>query len=84
MSKRFYNLRLNNNFIPLHYEIKVDIDIINISYTSKVDITLESQIDDPKYITLNSKSFSNNSKITNYQLISQSNSVDYIIKYLIN
>ena len=75
-------IRLTKDFIPFHYEIKLDIDIINLSYISKVDIILESQIDNPKYIALNSKSYSSKSKISNYALISHNNSENYIIQYL--
>ena len=75
-------IRLTKDFIPLHYEIKLDIDIINLSYISKVDILLESQIGNLKYIALNSKSYSSKSKISNYALISHNNSENYIIQYL--
>ena len=75
-------LRLTKDFIPLHYEINLDIDIINLSYISKVEITIESQIDNPKYISLNLISYSKESKISNYELISKHNSENYIIEHL--
>ena len=75
-------IRLSKDFIPLHYEISLDIDIINLSYISKVEITIESQIDNPKYISLNLKSYSKESKISNYELISKNNSQNYIKEYL--
>ena len=75
-------IRLTKDFIPLHYEISLDIDIINLSYISKVEITIESQIDNPKYLSLNSKSYSKESKISNYKLISENDHYNYIIKYL--
>jgi len=76
-------LRLERDFIPLHYDINLDVDIINLSYISKVEITLESLIDNPKYLSLNSKSYSKDSKISNYELISQKNpDNNYIISHL--
>ena len=48
-------IRLEKDFIPLHYDINLDIDIINLSYISKVEITLESQIDNPKYFKVHER-----------------------------
>ena len=67
--KEMNELRLTKDFIPSHYEIFFDIDIINLSYVSKVEITMQSSIDNPKYISLNSISSSNENKISNYELI---------------
>ena len=75
-------LRLEKDFIPLHYDIDLDIDIINLSYISKVEIKIKSQKDNPKYLSLNSKSISINSKISNYGLFIQNNSENYIIEHL--
>ena len=75
-------LRLTKDFIPLHYDIFFDIDIINLSYTSRVEITINSTIDNPKYISLNSISCSSESKLTNYELIKSDNNLNYINKYL--
>ena len=75
-------LRLTKDFIPSHYDIFFDIDIINLSYTSKVEIIINSTIDNPKYISLNSISCSNESKLTNYELIKLDNNLNYINKYL--
>ena len=76
-------IRLTKDFIPSHYEIFFDIDLINLKYISKVEITMISTIDNPKYISLNSKSFSSESKVYNYELIKEkSNQDNYIVEYL--
>ena len=76
-------IRLEKDFIPLHYDINLDIDIINLTYISKVEIILESQIDNPKYLSLNSKSYSKDSIISNYKLISKKNlDNNFIISHL--
>ena len=82
MSNENDHLRLTKDFIPSHYEISLDIDIINLSYISKVEINIISQIDNPKYLALNSKSYSDNSTLINYILIKENESENYIIKYL--
>ena len=66
-------IRLTKDFIPSHYEINLDIDIINLSYKSKVEIYLTSQVDNPKYLSLNSKFYSKTSKLSNYILIYENN-----------
>ena len=48
-------LRLEKDFIPLHYDIGLDIDIINLLYISRVEIKIKSQKDNPKYLSLNLK-----------------------------
>ena len=77
-------IRLTKNFIPSHYEIRLDLDIINLTYISYVEIFITCQIDCPKYLSLNSKFYSKKSKLTNYQVIKegQNNSTNYIIKKL--
>ena len=75
-------IRLTKDFIPFHYEIFLDIDIINLSYISKIEITIESQIDNPKYLALNSKAYSKESKISNYELIKDNIKTNYIIDHL--
>ncbi len=75
-------IRLTKDFVPLHYEIFLDIDIINLSYISKIEITIESQIDNPKYLALNSKSHSKKSEISNYELINDDTKNNYIIDHL--
>ena len=84
MSYKKQNIRLTKDFIPSHYEIRIDLDIINLSYISKVEIFITSQIDNPKYISLNSKFYSKQGKLTNYKLIKegQNNSLNYIIEKL--
>ena len=80
--EKMSELRLTKDFIPSHYDIHFDIDIINLSYTSKEEIIIHSSIDNPKYISLNSISFSKESKITNYELIKCDNKLNYINEYL--
>ena len=80
--KEMNELRLTKDFIPSHYEIFFDIDIINLSYVSKVEITMQSSIDNPKYISLNSISSSNENKISNYELIKYNSNENYIKEYL--
>ena len=80
--KEMNELRLTKDFIPSHYEIFFDIDIINLSYISKVELTMQSSIDNPKYISLNSISSSNENKISNYELIKYNSNENYIKEYL--
>ena len=80
--KEMNELRLTKDFIPSHYEIFFDIDIINLSYVSKVEITMQSSIDNPKYISLNSISSSKENKISNYELIKYNSNENYIKEYL--
>ena len=78
-------LRLSKDFIPSNYEIFLDIDIINLEYKSKVSIDITSQIENPKYLSLNSKFFSKESKIYNFKLIpfpENNNDKNYIISQL--
>ena len=53
MSADNSQLRLSKDFIPSHYEIFLDIDIINLEYKSKVSINITSQKENPKYLSLN-------------------------------
>ena len=78
-------LRLSKDFIPSNYEIFLDIDIINLEYKSKVSIDITSQIENPKYLSLNSKFLSKESKIYNFKLIpfpENNNDKNYIISQL--
>ena len=85
MSTGKSRLRLSKDFIPSHYEIFLDIDIINLEYKSKVSIDMTSQKDNPKYLALNSKFLSKESKIYDFKLITRSennNQDNYIINQL--
>ena len=82
MSNNNPQIRLTKYFIPYHYEINLDLDIINLTYVSKVEIFITSQIDNPKYFSLNSKSYSKESKIINYELINVNRKENYIIEKL--
>ena len=84
MSKTNKQLRLSKDFIPSHYEILLDLDIINLLYKSKTCIYIISQKDNPKYLSLNSKFISKEGKIYNYKLtsLSENDEDNFIIKKL--
>ena len=72
MSENESQIRLSKYFIPSHYEIYLDLDIINLSYKSKISIDITSQKDNPKYLILNSLFVSKEGKISNFKLLALS------------
>ena len=72
MSENESQIRLSKYFIPSHYEIYLDLDVINLSYKSKISIDITSQKDNPKYLILNSLFVSKEGKISNFKLLALS------------
>lgn len=65
--------RIPRNFIPKRYEITFYIDVINLTYSIKQEISIISNVNNPKYLTLNAITTNysiQNLSLTKYDIIS--------------